>query len=570
MENRGWGRRGISWYTRRLAFPRLAGHAARGFPLGVFQERMARVGPVLVRELRAQARSPVLPRVRLLAGGLAVGGLGLMGLNPFALRAGSGVGAFLTLHGGLLCLLCLLGPALTADAISRERREGTLPLLWLCCLRPGDVLLGKLAAHGLALFAAWLAAAPVLLLPLLLGGVSLTMILVALAVEAGVGGVCLASGLLASTWSRHAERSLLSAYFIAGSVVALGFWFGGFVLMTGAVALAPRLAGLPPWARALAAAVPVLLLSAGLIGLLLRAARDGLRVYWHRPVSLEDIVVTPAQGMPPVIPAPAAVPPGPSPSPPEPRRWLEDGFTQWLVERQRRLAAAWLGREPYRALALRLGPDAYFAPTLIAAAMLLLWALAAFGGWFAFAGVYAFFFRWAVVLTAAWAWRSEVWRSLMDTLLVTPQPARALLAAHVWAHHRLFGAPLAMLAVIAAVEAAVTRNPAWLHHAASAAALFWAAPRIGAWASLRFRHFTAAMLVTVGLALLLPWAVRQTLWFQLLRVLALQDYPGLAESLSAVPQVAGLPVLLLAGGLAGRLAARQLESRQGFEHLRRE
>ncbi|HMO65779.1 MAG TPA: ABC transporter permease subunit, partial [Verrucomicrobiota bacterium] len=215
----------------------------------MFRERMARVGPVLVRELRAQARSPVLRRVRMAAAVAAIGALALLGGASVSMQAGDGKELFVLLHGGMILLLGLLGPALTADAVSRERREGTLPLLWLCSLRPGDVLLGKLAAHGLLLFAAWLAAAPVLLVPLLLGGVSLEMIMLLLALEAGVGGVCLASGLLASTWSRHAERSLLSAYFIAGSVVALGFWLGAFAAAAGSMALAAALPGLPPWLR---------------------------------------------------------------------------------------------------------------------------------------------------------------------------------------------------------------------------------------------------------------------------------------------------------------------------------
>src|ERR1044071_9279281 len=45
---------------------------------------------------------------------------------------------------------CVLAPILlTADCVSRERREGTLGLLFLTDLRGIDVILGKLAAKGI-------------------------------------------------------------------------------------------------------------------------------------------------------------------------------------------------------------------------------------------------------------------------------------------------------------------------------------------------------------------------------------------------------------------------------------
>jgi ABC-type transport system involved in multi-copper enzyme maturation permease subunit len=66
------------------------------------------------------------------------------------------------------CSVCLL----SADAISAERREGTLELLFLTGVRPLDVLLGKLGSVGLTSVCALVAFLPALMVPLLAGGVT--------------------------------------------------------------------------------------------------------------------------------------------------------------------------------------------------------------------------------------------------------------------------------------------------------------------------------------------------------------------------------------------------------------
>ncbi len=72
----------------------------------------------------------------------------------------------------LLMLYCLVLGRATTDCVSREKREGTLGLLFLTHLKGHDVVLGKLAATSLGGFYALLAAVPVLAVPLLMGGVA--------------------------------------------------------------------------------------------------------------------------------------------------------------------------------------------------------------------------------------------------------------------------------------------------------------------------------------------------------------------------------------------------------------
>jgi hypothetical protein len=73
----------------------------------------------------------------------------------------------------LAFIWCLFeGPRNTADALSEEKREGTLGLLFLTDLKGYDVVLGKLLATSLTSFYGVLAIVPPLSIPLLLGGVT--------------------------------------------------------------------------------------------------------------------------------------------------------------------------------------------------------------------------------------------------------------------------------------------------------------------------------------------------------------------------------------------------------------
>jgi ABC-type transport system involved in multi-copper enzyme maturation permease subunit len=64
------------------------------------------------------------------------------------------------------------GVGLTSDALSKEKREGTLGLLFLTDLKGYDVVLGKLAATSVNAVYGVLAAVPILAVPLMMGGVT--------------------------------------------------------------------------------------------------------------------------------------------------------------------------------------------------------------------------------------------------------------------------------------------------------------------------------------------------------------------------------------------------------------
>jgi ABC-type transport system involved in multi-copper enzyme maturation permease subunit len=129
--------------------------------------------PILDRELRVWARRGVTywGRLAVAAGCILACAPLLLWSGPLVAPGTTGRRAFdslVTAAFMLCCMACLL----TTDAISSERREGTLGLLLLTRVKHLDLLLGKLASNGLAAVLGLVAFLPVLALPLLTGGVS--------------------------------------------------------------------------------------------------------------------------------------------------------------------------------------------------------------------------------------------------------------------------------------------------------------------------------------------------------------------------------------------------------------
>ncbi|MCC7377022.1 MAG: ABC transporter permease subunit [Verrucomicrobiales bacterium] len=130
--------------------------------------------PIVRRELTVASRRGATFRVRGVGALIAVA-LGGLYLLPKTL--GTGVGgsgdSLLRLLGWLGMLIALLaGPMLTADSLSRERREGTLGFLFLTDLQGYDIVAGKLAGLALIPLHGLLATFPIAALTLCLGGVT--------------------------------------------------------------------------------------------------------------------------------------------------------------------------------------------------------------------------------------------------------------------------------------------------------------------------------------------------------------------------------------------------------------
>ncbi len=129
--------------------------------------------PIIERELRVRARSRATYWTRFavaLMGGVVwlpqLAWSGWLGA-PGAL--GQGLLSAVVSAGFLLsCAACLL----TADVIISDRRDGTLGLLLLTRVSAFDVLVGKLGSAGLTSLCALVAFMPMLMIPVLAGGVT--------------------------------------------------------------------------------------------------------------------------------------------------------------------------------------------------------------------------------------------------------------------------------------------------------------------------------------------------------------------------------------------------------------
>jgi ABC-type transport system involved in multi-copper enzyme maturation permease subunit len=184
---------------------------------------------LIAREMRSAARQPFTYYLRVLAAAALVAVLAIMAVEKGG-EMDRGGQVFARLHATLLVTMWVLVPMMTADCVSRERREGTLAILFLTPLKPKHIILAKGMAHGLRALTLWLAVLPVLAVPFIVGGVSWREAM--LSVLLSFGSICLAmaAGLLASAAARVATRALALA-------AALGFLlFYLFVLELGFLA----------------------------------------------------------------------------------------------------------------------------------------------------------------------------------------------------------------------------------------------------------------------------------------------------------------------------------------------
>jgi ABC-type transport system involved in multi-copper enzyme maturation permease subunit len=168
---------------------------------------------------------------------------GLAIFEPFFSTGGGGK-VFGYLHLTLFCATWVLVPLLTADCLSRERREGTLPLLFLTSLKPRGIVLAKALAHGLRALSLWMAVLPTMFIPFLLGGVHWQEAVLSLAVNSSAMLLALAAGILASSFCRTWRAA------IATALVLAAIFAGIFIVANGLAVLGALFRYIPVRGRA--------------------------------------------------------------------------------------------------------------------------------------------------------------------------------------------------------------------------------------------------------------------------------------------------------------------------------
>ena len=196
------------------------------------------------RELREGARRPVNHRLRF--GSAGVGTLLLWIIVANSDEPANQLGGWLLggLHSLTLGLIFMIVPALTADCMAREKREGTLGLLFLTPLSAGGIVAGKALAQGLRAFTLWLAVLPILIIPFVAGGVTWFDALTAVSLEFCATVLCLAAGLLASSLARERNTAFLLAFIFGAIFLFLFSQLFEVFFFVGWVRTTPSLSGM--------------------------------------------------------------------------------------------------------------------------------------------------------------------------------------------------------------------------------------------------------------------------------------------------------------------------------------
>jgi ABC-type transport system involved in multi-copper enzyme maturation permease subunit len=182
--------------------------------------------PVIIRELRVGSRHWVTYWLRVLAASAAIAGAFHVWLLHQGM-ANQGGPFFARLHQVLFVAIWIFVPLLTADCLSKEKREGTLGLLFLTALTSHEIVLAKATAHGLRALSLWIAVVPITTVPFLLGGVG--WIEITLSVLLNFSSLCLAlgAGVIASSRTKSWKNaSSLAAAIAMCCWIAMFFWFG--------------------------------------------------------------------------------------------------------------------------------------------------------------------------------------------------------------------------------------------------------------------------------------------------------------------------------------------------------
>src|SRR5690242_535477 len=174
------------------------------------------LGPVIVRELRSQSRQVFTYWLRVLGAGALILVAWFYSQSPRFVSLNNGCYLFVSLHMTLYWVLWLLVPLLCADCISREKRQGTLCLLFLTPLKARDIVLAKGIAHGLRAITLCLSVLPVLTIPFLMGGITWTHGLLSVLINSGALCWALLGGLLASAWNKRWTAALVLSVLLSG------------------------------------------------------------------------------------------------------------------------------------------------------------------------------------------------------------------------------------------------------------------------------------------------------------------------------------------------------------------
>ncbi|WCJ58281.1 ABC transporter permease subunit [Fontisphaera persica] len=200
------------------------------------------------RELTLRARQETTFLQRLLLAAVAMGLLVTLLMVGEMMRNPRSMGEFMFKFMGWTGMILggLESVRQTADSLSREKREGTLGLLFLTHVTSLDVVLGKWVVRALTVFYHLLAVFPVLAVPFVLGGVTFGEFARLLLSLVNIMFVGLALGMLVSAWGREEHEVWASGLAWLGLLEAGPLLCNILPVFAGAAWLVPMVAALSP------------------------------------------------------------------------------------------------------------------------------------------------------------------------------------------------------------------------------------------------------------------------------------------------------------------------------------
>ncbi len=173
-------------------------------------EALSGINPVIQRELTLASRQPETYRIRTWSLGIALmvfSFILILSENAIS-NARLGRMLFETLVYLTFPFVLFIGVFTSSDCLSHERREGTLPLLFLARLRPFQVILGKYVAMALSPVYILVAMLPVFSLTILIGGVRIEDLLQISLALLTMQLFSLAVGILVSALTEDAREAM--------------------------------------------------------------------------------------------------------------------------------------------------------------------------------------------------------------------------------------------------------------------------------------------------------------------------------------------------------------------------
>ena len=462
--------------------------------------------PVITRELRAQARQPFTFSLRVFGVGAMLAAASLFALQY---SAGPDLGAvlFRYLHLTLFGAIWILVPFSAADCISRERREGTLGLLFLTPLKPADIVVAKSIAHGLRAGTLLLAILPVLTISFLLGGVSWQQVTVSALTNFSAVCWALAAALVASAITRSSLRATVGAVGLSlgglfASVLLLG-WFaakaaGPSVVNQGSLLDASLEAGLQLtgvsrdfsqanspsiWAIIFQATSMAAFVAVLILGLAVLIASWRMRRNWREeppPLWMQRVNAFFCT----------------------PMFWLKF-FKRWMRWKIERNPIGWLEQRTWTG---RLVTWAWFA-IVVSIYSAVLVDRNFFRNSHGMQMTLAWLIMISMAASAAGSFRRERESGVMELLLVTPLSTRQIIGGRLRGLWGQFLPAVSILLGIWVYFDQLLNEREGREMPLMFAGLFFSVPAIGLYFSLRCRHFVAAFLLTLVSSLVPGWVL---------------------------------------------------------------